>query len=130
MRKILLSDEVWEAIATRGKFGETEEDVLRRILHLPAAPATPTRAGAPPGRGAKRYAQKAMSAKVVDGVLRIRFADGERNEWRLPARTDKAAIRKIRDEAVEFALQNGATNPGQTNAVRKAFSDAGYHLTK
>jgi len=35
MRTIEISDEVWQAIADRGKFGETEEDVLRRVFRLP-----------------------------------------------------------------------------------------------
>jgi hypothetical protein len=128
MRKITISDEVWQAIAERGKFGETEDDVLRRILGVPAA--TGPRRNAPPGRGKKRIAEKSMSAKVVEGVMKIRFEDGTHKEWRLPARTDKATLKSIRDEAVRFALDNGATDPGQTNAVRKAFSDAGYHLTR
>ena len=38
-------------------------------------------------------------------------------------------IRKIRDEAVYFAKNNGATS-GQINAVKKTLTEAGYHITK
>ena len=38
MPTIKVSDEVWEAIAERGKFGETEDDVLRRAFNLPPSP--------------------------------------------------------------------------------------------
>lgn len=34
MRTIKISQEVWEEIAKRGKFGETEDDVLRRIFNI------------------------------------------------------------------------------------------------
>lgn len=33
-KKIKISDEVWAAIAERGKFGETEDTVLRRVFGL------------------------------------------------------------------------------------------------
>ena len=35
MRHIKLSEEVWQKIAERGQFGETEDDVLRRVFDLP-----------------------------------------------------------------------------------------------
>jgi negative regulator of replication initiation len=130
MRKISVSDEVWQAIAARGKFGESEDDVLRRVFEIPAAPIPAARQSGPPGRGTRRFAQKSMSAKVSNGMLRVRFEDGIEKTWSLPPRSDKAAIKKLRGEAVDFAQKNGASNPGQTNAVRKAFTDAGYHTTK
>ena len=34
MRTIEVSDPVWQEIATRGKFGETEDDVLRRVFEI------------------------------------------------------------------------------------------------
>jgi len=36
---IEVSKAVWEAIATRGQFGETPDDVLRRVMELPEAEA-------------------------------------------------------------------------------------------
>jgi hypothetical protein len=47
----------------------------------------------------------------------------------LPDVTDKKGIRTVRDLAVEFARQNGASI-GQENAVKKALTDAGYWLVK
>ena len=135
MRTIKVSDEVWEAIAERGKFGQTEDDVLRRIFDLPPSPKSPYRGGRPgggprPGRGNLRYATKRMSPRVESGKLVIEFEDGARKEWTLPERSDKGSIRKIREDAVSFALENGASDKGQTNAVRKALTNADYHLTK
>lgn len=131
MRKIMVSDEVWQAIAAKGKFGETEDDVLRRLFHLeprtnPISALRPGRRG----RGSRRFANKRMSTRVEGGHLVVEFVDGPRNQWKLPDQSNKAAIRKVRETAVEFALTNGASDPGQTNAVRKALTDAGYHLTK
>lgn len=34
MRTIRISEEVWNAIAERGKFGESEDDVLRRVFNI------------------------------------------------------------------------------------------------
>ena len=137
MRTIKVSDEVWEAIAEGGKFGETEDDVLRRIFSLPPSSKRPHRGGGPsgsggyrPGRGSRRFATKRMSPRVESGKLVVEFEDGPRKEWTLPERGDKGSIRTIRDDAVSFALENGATNPGQTNAVLKALTNADYHLTK
>lgn len=137
MRAIKVSDELWEAIAERGKFGETEDDVLRRVFDLPPSPRSPYggsgsggRSGGRPGRGNRRFATKRMSARVENGKLVVEFEDGARKEWTLPERSDKGSIRTIRDDAVSFALENDASKPGQTNAVLKALTDADYHLTK
>ena len=86
--------------------------------------------GSHDGRRRPRRATKRMSARAEDGQLLVQFADGEKCSWDLPDPADKPAIRRIRDEAVHFALKRGATDPGQTNAVRKALTDAGYHLTR
>jgi negative regulator of replication initiation len=37
MRTIRISDEVWTAMAKHGKFGETPDDVFRRILKIETA---------------------------------------------------------------------------------------------
>jgi hypothetical protein len=128
MRTIRVSDEVWAAIAERGKFGETEDDVLRRSLDLP--PMTAQQQFGHRGRGAVRFASKRMSGRVESGKFVVEFEDGARREWALPHREDKDAIRLVLERAIAFALENGASDPGQTNAVRKGLTDAGYHLTK
>jgi hypothetical protein len=132
MHTIKVSDVVWSAIAGRGKFGETEDDVLRRVFDLAPKPETerPISSGRQ-GRGNRRYATKRMSARTENGLLVVEFTEnGPAESWKLPDRSNKRAIRLIREEAVAFALEHGASDPGQTNAVRKALTDAGYHISK
>ena len=132
MRSIKISDAVWEAIAERGKFGETENDVLRRVFDLAPEDASErfTKNGRR-GRGNRRYAKKRMSARTSQGQLVVAFVDdGTAKHWDLPDRSDTEAIKRLRQEAVAFALQHGATDPGQTNAVRKALTDADYYVSR
>jgi hypothetical protein len=70
-----------------------------------------------------------MSSFVNAGRLVVEFVGGERKEFHLGPREDKVRIRQTRDAAVGFARENGASL-GQENAVKKALTDAGYHLTK
>jgi hypothetical protein len=140
MKKIEISDEVWQAIAKRGKFGETEEDVLRRVFELPPVTEVDTRSS---GRSAtvrstgvprRSFATVRMHAGVhragSEEHLVVSFHDGKEQRYPLPSKDDKDAIRSVRDEAVAFALSHGASNPGQTNAVRKALTDAGYFVSR
>ena len=131
MRTVRVSDAVWDEIANRGKFGETVDDVLRRVFgiegggshedgHGTTTPSRPKRV---------RLATRQMRAKVIDGELCVSFDGVELRSWPLPDRSDKAGIRKVRDDAVEFAKTEGAT-AGQIGAVKKALTEAGYHLTK
>jgi len=124
MRTIRISDEVWNEIAKNGKFGETPDDVLRRMLKIDHEARAPESAIV-----RKRVATKRLSAKVEEGKLRVRFDGGPNREWTLPSKSDKSALRKTTYDAMEFAGHNGATD-GQILAVRKALTDAGYHLTK
>ena len=134
MRQVKLSEEVWQKIADRGQFGETEDDVLRRVFELPPVAAEERhrrrRGGGRRGRGNTRYATQRMSARVEGKQLVIHFEDGASDTWRLPHAHNKPAIRDMLEKALQFALDHGATDPGQTNTVRKALTDAGYHLTK
>jgi hypothetical protein len=131
MRTIRITDEVWQAIAARGSFGETEDDVLRRVFELeePAMKAQVMEAGRI-GRGNKRFAHRRMSTRVSDGQLIIEFEDGAREQWELPEMDDKKGIRRVLDAAAGWALEQGASDPGQTNAVRKALTTAGYYLSR
>ena len=81
-------------------------------------------------RARNRYAQVRMHAAVHSDHLVVQFEGGKEERWKLPDKSAKSAIRRIRDEAVSFALEQGASDPGQTNAVRKALTDAGYHLMR
>jgi len=124
MRTIRVSDDVWKEIAKSGKFGETPDDVLRRVFGIdqtkvPGEILSPRR----------RMATHRLSAVVNVGKLSVRFDHGPVREWNLPPRTDKLSIRKTTYEAMQFAEKNGATE-GQKLAVRKALTNAGYHLTK
>ena len=139
MRNIRVSEEVWEAIASQGKFGETEEDVLRRVFKLPensvhdgVQPTTGLGTQRPEmaSYGPRRIiAERRMRSFLSSNHLRVSFYDGPSQSWMLPQRSDKLGIRSVRDKAVAFARANGATN-GQVNAVRKALTDGGYHLHK
>ena len=131
MRTIRITDEVWRAIAARGAFGETEDDVLRRVFEL-EEPAMKVRAigTGHRGRGDTRYATKRMSTPVSNGQLIVEFEGGARQQWSLPDRDDKEGIRRVRDTAVRWAQGQGASDPGQTNAVRKALTNAGYYVSR
>jgi len=59
MQNILVSDAVWEAIASREKFGETEDDVLRREFKLPPNPKP---SNIHPGLDFSRVASKRASS--------------------------------------------------------------------
>ena len=93
MRNIKISDEVWQAIAAKGKFGETEDDVLRRVFGIREQSAQQAHTRHLPASTNK------MSAHIRDGTLVVKFADGGTREWGLPARTDKLSIRRVRDDA-------------------------------
>ena len=122
MRTIRISDEVWNSIVAMGKFGETPDDVLRRAFKI-------SQGGNPAGKFRVRNATQRMTAKAKDNRLTVSFLNGPSKEWPLPERDDKPGIRSVRDKAVQFAVDNGATI-GQQYAVRKALTEAGYHLTK
>lgn len=139
MHTITISEPVWKAIASRGKFGETEDDVLRRMFKLPAnsspnggdvtkqvAYATTRQRASVPRRS---LATDRMSAYLSGNQFHVSFVSGPSSSWPLPTKADKTALRAMRDKAIAFATKNSATL-GQVNAVKKALTDAGYHLTK
>ncbi|MDC0190232.1 hypothetical protein OAJ77_03265 [Rhodospirillales bacterium] len=127
MKNIRISEEVWDAIAERGKFGETEDDVLRRVFGMgdSLVPRNSRRASK---RSTNRSTNR-MSARCENNHLVIEFESGARNYWVLPKKSDKSEIRRIRDEAVQFALKNDATL-GQVNAVKKALTNEEYYLSR
>ncbi len=132
MRTVKISDAVWAAIAERGKFGETVDDVLRRVFDLPSgddAERTQIQSGRQ-GRGNRRHATKRMSPRIEGGRLVVKFDDGTANSWELPHRSDKEHIKRLHEDAAAFVRENGGTDPGQTNAVRKALTDAGFYISR
>lgn len=139
MRTVRISEEVWQAIAARGKFGETEDDVLRRVFEIPAAPPTgnetlPKEQVLPSASKAvfirrRSFAGQRMTSYIARNQLHIEFQDGASSSWTLPSQKDKAGIRDVLDKALGFAREHGASL-GQLNAARKALTNEGYHLTK
>jgi len=124
MKRIEISDEVWKEIEKRGRFKENEDDVLRRVFGLPNKHSTPK-----PTPLKNDRAKIRMSTSLEYGVFWVKFQNGQKSHWQLPAKDEKAAIRRVRDLAVDFARQNGASI-GQVNAVKKALTDEGYYLAK
>ena len=138
MRSARISEEVWDAIASRGKFGESVDDVLRRVFQLPPnrADSGTAQGNSVPRANRRRrsgprgsFATVRMHASVKEGVLFVSFANGAERNWDVPSKRDKLGIRAIRDEAVEFARLQGGTI-GQQNAVKKALTDAGYYVSR
>jgi negative regulator of replication initiation len=133
MKTIRISEEVWTAIADQGKFGEIEDDVLRRVFKI--SPNNSRSNGSPPNeldkqRGWKeRRATDRMTQTVKGNKLILQFDSGARFERALPAKENRPAIRKVRDEAVEFVRSNGGTD-GQEKAAIRALTSRGYHIAK
>jgi len=130
MRTIRISEEVWEQIAKQGVFGETPDDVLRRVFKLPERYGnTPTHRTRGPKTRSPNKTQNRMSVWVENEQLQVTFQSGNSESWDLPPKYDKDGIRGVRDQAVAFAEMYNATE-GQVNAVKKALTDNGYWLTK
>lgn len=70
-----------------------------------------------------------MSSYISGNELRVSFASGPSSSWVLPKKTDKPAIRVVRDKATTFAEKHGATL-GQVNAVKKTLTDSEYFVSK
>ncbi len=96
-------------------------------------PAKYVRKQSVPGKARKIKATNKMSVRVEGGRsgehLLVEFADGASKQWKLPERSDTEAIRRVRDAAVNFALDHHATD-GQIAAVKKAVAGAGFYLSK
>jgi negative regulator of replication initiation len=125
MRTIRISEEVYGEIAKRGSFGETPDDVLRRVFKLPNK-SEGIRTG---GRRSPRKSTNRMSTRVENGKLHVSFQTGNAESWDLPSKNDTEGIREVRDQAVKFAEMYDAT-VGQVNAVKKALTDNGYYVSR
>ena len=131
MKTIRVSEQVWNLIAEKGKFGETEDIVLRRLLNV-GQPKGPLEDGARASAGdggneerayawKERRAEVRMFQTVRGGKLILEFETGQKREWELPSKEDAAAIRRIRDEAIEFVRETGGTE-GQKGAAMRALT--------
>jgi hypothetical protein len=132
LRSVQVSEEVYEVIAENGKFGESVDDVLRRLLGVPDGPAQSKPFTVTPRRRASRtrprLSERTLSSRVEGGQLLL-AVEGEEISWDLPARHEIERIRTITYEALDWAEERGATI-GQLKAVRKALSEAGYFIGK
>lgn len=127
MLAIKISDVVASAIAARGKFGETHDDVLRRVFGIATASSPKALHGAR-GRGRTRHAETRLSSDMIkDGRLRVELEDAPIKDWKLPDKSDKSSIKRLRNAAFEYAREHGATQ-GQINAIGKALQQAGYYV--
>lgn len=132
MRTIKISDAVWEVIEKNGKFRETEDDVLRRLLKLPDGRSGTSSTSGQPRAWKERRATVRMTQTVIEEnrkhFLMLRFDSGETGKWTLPPKDDTSAIRKVRDEAMQFVKRSGGTK-GQEHAAIRALTSRGYYVT-
>jgi predicted CopG family antitoxin len=134
MKTIKIGDNVWNKIVQNGKFGETADDVLVRLLELNAETKSNNEAALPPNSDGghahawkERRASVRMTQDVIHGELILRFDTGQFEKWPLPAMDDHKAIRSLRDNAVKFVRKNGGTI-GQEHAAIRALTSRGYHV--
>jgi negative regulator of replication initiation len=126
MRTIKISDEVWDVIAKDGKFGETADDVLRRLLKVSGnTKEKPIAVRA----WKERRATVRMTQHVGNNKLVLRFDSGATFSKSLPPKDNHSEIRRVRDAAIEFVKKNGGTL-GQEHAAIRALTSRGYHVTR
>ena len=70
-----------------------------------------------------------MTQRVENNKLTLEFDNGARFERTLPSKDNRLAIRKVRDEAIEFVKKHGGTK-GQEHAAIRALTSRGYHVSK
>jgi hypothetical protein len=131
VQTIKIGEKVWNAIKAEGKFGETADDVLQRLLKLNDSDRANAQGSCATGerRWKERRAKVRMTQNVENGELVLRFDSGQTGKWKLPAnKNDHAEIRRIRDLAVAFVRNKGGTI-GQEHAAIRALTHRGYHVT-
>ena len=142
MPTIEVSDLVsaWLADERERRPGQSNDDIVRSLIGLPTrarstlvVPGPERSAHAPPRsesiQARPTFATRRLSSYISGDQLVVGFVGAAERRWPLPARGDKRRIRSLRDEAVAFVTQQGATI-GQQNAVKKVLTDSGYHLIK
>jgi hypothetical protein len=138
MKTIKVGDKVWNMIVQNGKFGETADDVLGRLLSIKGSCAgsvtggtsnsSPSEAREHSYGWKERRATVRMTQNVNNGMLTLRFDTGQTESWKLPGKDDYSAIRTVRDKAVAFVRNNGGTK-GQEHAAIRALTSRGYRVT-
>jgi predicted CopG family antitoxin len=137
-RTVSISDEVYGHVADRGRFGESFDEALRRLLHvrdeaiMTAAAATPPRPGQRISthvkgvRGPNLSTRRLSPCLIRDGVLILGWDGVEELRLRLPDKTNRKGIEAVVGEAKRWATPAGASH-GQLNAIDKTLSDGGYY---
>jgi len=128
MKIIQVSDELWNEIAKL-----IAADILKQAArpldsaeelgsgHLPSY--TPRHFTRGP-----RLAESQQNIRIINDKLEVAYPeDGIMQAWDLPSKSDRDAIREVRDKALEFAERHGASN-GQLKAIMKALTENGYYL--
>jgi len=126
-------------IVQNGKFGETADDVLFRLLNQSCGRETDTGGSNasknPPAKDdahqygwKERRAAVRMTQNVDHGELVLRFETGQTEKWKLPAKDDFKEIRRVRNAAIAFVKKNSGTI-GQERAAIRALTSRGYHVT-
>jgi hypothetical protein len=112
MKTIRISDEVWKEFERIGRFGETPDDLLRRVLKI--------------RRGARQ--EPSPGRKSPKTVLRITFPDGTAFDDHIAARSFVKAIEKIGIERVRnLGIQVGG-GPLVANAPSLRYGKSQHRL--
>lgn len=117
---IRITQPVWDAISERGAFGETPDDVLRKVFGLP--PRTRRK-----GRGETVRISEVRDlalgvAMVRAGTLILKLRGAPIAMWPLP--DDAAGIAEVRTQAIDYAKEHGAD---QAEArIDEALASSGY----
>lgn len=129
-RTVSVSEEVYACIAGNGRFGESIDDVLRRLLQIGEEAVGPSSATAHPTstNAVRRHTTRRLTAKRLDGALSLTFAAGPTRIWPLPPREDHRAIAALSIEAKAWAESQGASF-GQLKAIHKTLTEGGYYNT-
>ena len=107
---------------------EEEEDEPAPKPKKPAKKKAP-KAKAPAEKKPRTIkATKRMSARIENNVLTLKYGDGKPKKIKVQ-KADKTKLKATIKKVVTWAKEQGAT-PGQIQAVKKAFTSKGYHVTR
>lgn len=129
---IQVSDEMWNDLANL-----IADKIKNKILEQAARPdesadefkrvSLPSYSPRHFSRG-PRQAEQQQNTRIINGKLEVAYPEeGILQTWELPSKSDREAIRELRDEAVAFGEKHGAST-GQIKAIMKALTGNGYYL--
>lgn len=101
-RRINISEEVWAEIAKRGKFGETEDTVLRQVFGLDVVPSSNSRRS----RGAAAAAWGRSTANAIADRMGAKSVNPNGNEYELNGErvTIRCARRRTNSVGVTYKM--------------------------